>query len=272
MSTAHVVSMSTEVAPVAPIPNPEDKNVVAAKSMAAPMATESKAAPTESMAAPTAAEPPKVVPAPVVEAAVVPDADAMPTTAPQDETKPEPKAVPKGGILGKILSSFKGDRKPKAPKSPKKDAKKEMKEEAEVMPEAPVAMEAAATEPATNAEMPKQEEVTKSAQATENPVAAVAKEGEEVAAPTEMAAPTAPKESAPKTTSKLARRLSHGVADFFRGKPKADVPVSPKVDELPPMIEQPQSVAPLENPATPVVEAKVEGPVEAATPAVAATA
>lgn len=72
---------------------------------------------------------------------------------------------------------------------------------------------------------------------------------------------------------KVSRRLSARVGDFFRPKPKTEVTTPAKVDEHPPKIEKPETIAPLENP---VLEgAKVEEatkPVEVAAPVVAATA
>lgn len=230
---------------------------------------------------------------PAVEAAVIPDAmpaadakvadatpaadakpaDAMPADAPptdampKDETKAESKVTPRG-IFRLLSNTF----KPKASKSPKKekkeekkDKKEEKKEEAEVIPEqAPMATPAA--DAATSAEVPKVEEVTMatdSAQATQNPVAAVTEEVKE--APKEMSAPK--ETSAPNAkASKLGRRISY-VTDIFSRKPKVEVPTSPKVDELPPKIDEPASVAPLENPASEPVKAA-----EVATPVVAATA
>jgi len=209
-------------------------------------------------------------------------ADPMPADAmSKDEAKPEPKAR---GILSKIMSSFKGA---KSPKSPKKEAKKkeEKKEGAEVKgEEAPMATPA--PEATTNAEAvvpksmaeevpkpmaeeapkPMAEEVTMvtdSPQATSNPVAAVAAAvTEEVKGVKEAAKEmTAPK------ASKLSRRISQTVTDIFKHKQKPDAPPSAKVDPLPPMIEQPQSVAPLEHPAD-----KVEEPAEVATPPMAAPA
>ncbi|KIM80739.1 hypothetical protein PILCRDRAFT_37906, partial [Piloderma croceum F 1598] len=62
--------------------------------------------------------------------------------------------------------------------------------------------------------------------------------------------------------AKISRRLSARVNEFFKPKPKADVATPAKVDELPPKIEQPTPVDPLENPATeaaapaPVIEDK----------------
>ena len=73
--------------------------------------------------------------------------------------------------------------------------------------------------------------------------------------------------------SKVTRRLSARVGDFFKPKPKTEVTTPAKVDEHPPKIDKPEAIAPLENPATEA--AKVEEPakpVEASAPVVAAAA
>ncbi|KAF8231287.1 hypothetical protein L208DRAFT_1277948, partial [Tricholoma matsutake] len=83
--------------------------------------------------------------------------------------------------------------------------------------------------------------------------------------------------------SKVARRLSARVGDFFKQKPKHEISTPAKVDEHPPKIDEPAPVAPLENPATDsgapapaaavaVEEPKPVEPVLAATPVVAAAA
>lgn len=79
-----------------------------------------------------------------------------------------------------------------------------------------------------------------------------------------------------KKALKVGRRLSARVGDLFKSKPKPEVTPPAKVDEHPPKIDEPEPVAPLENPASDDVP-KVEGeesaqPVEAAAPVVAATA
>ena len=72
---------------------------------------------------------------------------------------------------------------------------------------------------------------------------------------------------------KVSRRLSARVGDFFRPKAKTEVTTPAKVDEHPPKIEKPETIAPLENP---VLEgAKVEEVAvksENAAPVVAAAA
>jgi hypothetical protein len=74
--------------------------------------------------------------------------------------------------------------------------------------------------------------------------------------------------------AKIGRRLSARVNDFFKPKPKADVATPAKVDELPPKIEQPTPVDPLENPATAPAPVVGDKPIEAppAAPVVAAAA
>jgi hypothetical protein len=77
---------------------------------------------------------------------------------------------------------------------------------------------------------------------------------------------------------KVGRRLSARVGDFFKSKPKAEVAAPAKINENPPVIDEPTPVAPLENPATEAAaapEPTVEEPVEAApaaAPVVAAAA
>lgn len=67
------------------------------------------------------------------------------------------------------------------------------------------------------------------------------------------------KESTPKAI-KVGRRLSSRVGNFFKPKRQEDVTTPAKVDENPPKIDEPEPVAPLENP----VENKTE---EVAAPA-----
>ena len=75
---------------------------------------------------------------------------------------------------------------------------------------------------------------------------------------------------------KIGRRLSARVGDFFRPKAKTEITTPAKVDEHPPVIDEPKAIAPLENPATSeaakVEESakRVEAP--APVPVVAATA
>jgi len=49
------------------------------------------------------------------------------------------------------------------------------------------------------------------------------------------------------------------VADFFKAKPKQDVSPPAKVDEHPPMIDEPAPVAPLDIPASENAAATAEG-------------
>jgi len=49
---------------------------------------------------------------------------------------------------------------------------------------------------------------------------------------------------------KVGRRLSARVGDLFKAKAKTKVATLAKVDECPPKIDEPEPVAPLENPAT----------------------
>jgi len=50
--------------------------------------------------------------------------------------------------------------------------------------------------------------------------------------------------------AKVGRRLSARVGDLFKAKSKTEVATPAKVDEHPPKIDEPEPVAPLENPAT----------------------
>lgn len=94
-----------------------------------------------------------------------------------------------------------------------------------------------------------------------------------------------PKEDKILKPSKVARRLSARVGDFFKQKPKQEVSTPAKVDEHPPKIDEPAPVAPLENPASDSAAAAADPapaateepakpvePVPAATPVVAAAA
>lgn len=74
--------------------------------------------------------------------------------------------------------------------------------------------------------------------------------------------------------AKVGRRLSARVGDLFRSKPKTELSTPAKVDEHPPVIDEPAPVAPLENPASseaaPAAAPAAEEPVPAE-PALAAT-
>ena len=80
--------------------------------------------------------------------------------------------------------------------------------------------------------------------------------------------------------TKLSRRISARVGDFFKPKAKAEVASTAKVDEHPPKIGEPAPVAPLENvteaageaTAAETETAKPVEPAPAVTPAVAAAA
>lgn len=214
---------------------------------------------------------------PAVEATPATDAEPAATEEPpKEEAKPEAKeAVPKG-FFGKFFGSKRfGGEKVKGLKSPKKDTKK--KEDntpaAEVAPvtEAPEA-------PAVEVTEPPKDEVTPVTEVTEQP-----KETEPAAvsvpAPVPMddkAKEEKPVQKAELKALKVGRRLSARVGDLFKSKPKSEVQAPAKVDENPPMIDEPEPVAPLENPASEAVpEAKVEEsvkPAEVTTPVIAATA
>jgi len=165
--------------------------------------------------------------------------------------------------LSKLFSSFNkgGEKKVKAPKKEKK------KEEVE----APATMEAPEEVPAA-AEMP----------AVEVPVVETVKEAEPVVTAPEpavvaeevkMETPAVVQKAEGNKAMKIGRRLSARVGDLFSAKKKTEVQTPAKVDELPPKIEEPVRVAPLENPASEA--AKVEEPakpVEVAAPVVTAAA
>jgi hypothetical protein len=59
------------------------------------------------------------------------------------------------------------------------------------------------------------------------------------------------------SAAKVGRRLSARVNDFFKVK-KIESVTPAKVDENPPVIDEPAAVAPLENPATEIAPAAVE--------------
>jgi len=217
----------------------------------------------------TKTEEPAAVAEDVTPAVVEAEAATEEPAAAEEPAKPETKAEgeakpPKSpGFLAKILNNFKGERKAKGPKSPKKEKKKEE-------------VEAAAT-----AEAPKETAVEVPAEvSTEVPVE-TAKEVEPIVAEPAIAdVPTVVadevKETAVKVeakASKVGRRLSARVGDFFRPKAKTELTTPAKVDEHPPRIEKPEEIGPLDNPATEAAKAEEAAkPVEAATPVVAATA
>jgi len=199
----------------------------------------------------------------VVEATATEDPAKAETKDDENKKEVPPKSP---NFLSKLLSGFKGEKKTKVSKSPKKEKKKEE-------------VEATATE-----------EAPKETSATEAPVEAVeavetVKEVEAAAVTETTTAPEVPvvvaaieeakKEVVKETPAKglkVGRRLSARVGDFFKSKPKTEVTTPAKVDEYPPMIEQPEPVAPLEDPATEAAKVEPAKPVEASAPVVAATA
>jgi hypothetical protein len=221
--------------------------------------------------------PPTQAPAQVEETPA--EAEATPAAAaeeaPKDDTQPAEaeKKTPK--LLARILAPFKGDgkkaeKKEKSPKSPKKKKKGET--------------EAAAT----SGEESSKEETEPPKEAKEVEPAPV-KEPETPApvAETSTAHDEAKKEEKKdekKDTNakatKLGRRISARVGDFFKVKPKTEVASAAKVDEHPPKIDQPAPVAPLENvteaageaSAAETETAKPVEPAPAVTPVVAAAA
>jgi len=184
----------------------------------------------------------------------------MATEEVKDEAEKKDVPPKSPNFLAKIFGGFKGEKKVKAPKKEKK------KEEVE----APATMEAPEEVPAA-AEMP----------AVEVPVVETVKEAEPVVTAPEpavvaeevkMETPAVVQKAEGNKALKIGRRLSARVGDLFK-KPKTEVQTPAKVDELPPKIEEPVRVAPLENPASEA--AKVEEPakpVEVAAPVVTAAA
>jgi hypothetical protein len=70
--------------------------------------------------------------------------------------------------------------------------------------------------------------------------------------------------------AKVGRRISARVTDFFKIK-KQEVNTPAKVDENPPVIDEPAPLPPLENPATDApAPVPAEAPVEVSEPAPAA--
>jgi len=196
-----------------------------------------------------AGEPAKVEETPVITetpAAVVEETPATgaPDTPATEDQKEEVKTTetPKGrkspSLLSKIIAPFKSDKKSKAPKSPKKEKKKE-EVETPALEETPKPEETlAATDVA--AEPPK--EVSEPVKETETPAA-------EASVPAEASvAAEATGEKKEERKYKFSRRLSARVGDLF--KKKSEAPTTARVDELPPKIDEPTPVAPLENPAT----------------------
>jgi len=171
--------------------------------------------------------------------------------------------------LAKLLGSLskpKGEKKVKAPKSPKKEKKKE-EAEAPVTEETPKEAPAVALEASEVVKEEVSEPVKETEVATpvvEAPVAEEVKEVKEEKA-------VVPKEE--KKALKVGRRLSARVGDLFKSKPKTEVTTPPKVNENPPVLEEPTPVAPLENPASEAApEVKVEESVEPIEPAVVTAA
>ena len=70
--------------------------------------------------------------------------------------------------------------------------------------------------------------------------------------------------------AKVGRRISARVTDFFKIK-KQEVNTPAKVDENPPVIDEPTPLPPLENPATDAPPAPTAPAVEASEPAPAVT-
>jgi hypothetical protein len=204
-----------------------------------------------------------------------PATDAEPAeNPPKDDAKPEVKeTVSRGNFLTKLLS-FKSDKKSKAPKSPKKTGKSE---EADT----PAKDTPTKSVPAVEVTEPTQELTQEVTEPTE-PVIAAASVPDAVPGNAKAEEPAPEEKRLTKTEKaevkalKVGRRLSARVGDFFKSKPKSEVTPPAKVDENPPKIDEPEPVAPLENPASQAVrEATVEEPVkpaEVTTPVIAATA
>ncbi|KAF8136710.1 hypothetical protein EV363DRAFT_749909 [Boletus edulis] len=228
----------------------------------------------------------KKSPKPATEAAVAEPAKEEAKTDAVAEVPKKEERPRSPGILSKLLAPFKETRKQvekrvKAPKSPKKEKQKD-----EIEPAAPaeaVPAEAKAEEPAKVEEAPAAEEVPAAEAVKETETAPVV---EETPVPVEPAAESAPAETAvaeaPKEDKvdekkekdvkamKVSRRISARVTEFFKPK-KAEVNAPAKVDENPPVIDQPTPLPPLEHPATDATAAPTtEQPVESSEPAPAA--
>jgi len=238
------------------------------------VAEEVKATETTPVVVDTKTEEPAAV-ADVVPTTVEAEVPAEESTATEEPAKPEskdgeskdsPPKSPKRFLtnLTKLLSPFKSEKKAKVPKSPKKEKKTEE-------------VEAAAT-----AETPKETPAEVAAEVpAEVPVETVKEVEAAVAEPATAEVPEVVAEEVKETPAtkaeakavKIGRRLSARVGDLFRSKPKTEVNTPAKVDELPPKIDKPVAMAPLENPATegPKVEETAK-PVEVAAPVVAAAA
>jgi len=202
--------------------------------------------------------------APVVEA----EAEAeVAAEDPPTETKEEHKKdVHKNGFLAKLFSNFKGgDKKSKAPRSPKKDKKGEG--EATATAEAP--KDAAVPVVEVPVEAPVEAAAEVPAEAPEGEMTAA----EPVVAETTVDVPDVKEVPKQNGKTKVGRRLSARVGDFFKSKQKTEITTPARVDEHPPKIDKPEAIAPLENPATDAVKVEETAkPVEASAPVVTATA
>jgi len=236
---------------------------------------------TETPAVHVVEETPKTETTPAVtETAAVVEETVATETKVIEETKKEEEEVkaastqkrPKSpNLLSKLLAPFKNEKKVKAPKSPTKKEKEKDKKKEEEEAETPVTEEA-----------PKPEETPAAAVDT---AADLPKDVSEQPKDIETSAAETPAADAPKEEKykghKFTRRLSARVGDLFR-KTRSEVPTTARVDELPPKIDEPTPVAPLENPASKAVAAETSAepsepikpiePVPTATPIVAAAA
>jgi hypothetical protein len=201
---------------------------------------------------------------PVVEASPVTDAEPAATEEPpKEETKPEAKEAGPKGIFRKFFETVKG-----RVKSPKKEALKLPADDAqapkEAVPDAPAVIDPPKDDAVVPEPSPEQTESAAPVPATAPVPAAV---------PNEAEVKPAANEEKTALKAKIGRRLSARVGDFFKPKSKSEVTTPLRVAENPPMIDVPEPVAPLDNPASEA--AKVEEPSEPAevtTPVIAAAA
>ncbi|KAG6376443.1 NOL1/NOP2/sun family-domain-containing protein [Boletus reticuloceps] len=289
LTFAFLAIMSTE-ATVAAVP---EEVKVAETTVTEPVPTTE--APAVDEVAPATQPAPTETAAEATTAPVEPVTEAAPAEPAKEEAKTDAAAeVPKkeerprspGSILSKLLAPFKETRKQvekrvKAPKSPKKEKQKDEVEPAAPAEAAPA--EAKAEEPAKVEEAPAVEEPPAAEAVKETETAPAV---DETPAPVEPAAESAPAETAaaeaPKEEKvdekkekdvkamKVSRRISARVTEFFKAK-KAEVNAPAKVDENPPVIDQPTPLPPLEHPATDATAAATtEQPAESSEPAPAA--
>jgi len=200
--------------------------------------------------------------------------EAAPAEASTTEAKePETKKSPRSFSFKNLFASFKPGKKDKSPVATPATETAPLVEESEAAAPAPAAEEA-----------PKEEEaaapapVVEAAEPVKETETAAAPAAEETPAPAEA---PAPKEEAEKTTAakeekvkaqKLGRRISARVTELFKPKHREESAHPAKVDENPPVIEEPAPVAPLETSVEAPESNAPESAAHPATPSVAAAA